>query len=331
MLVALRSSGLCRAVAGCDLNPAKREAASEAAPGIFLTADYEEMLARPDVEAVAIYTPDHLHAAQIEKALLAGKHVLATKPLIRSAEEGQKLLAAQESSKARLQVAQSTRFGESFQRQREEFEQGALGEIELLDAYYIHRTDWLYEKSAWVAKETDWVHLGLSHPVDLARWYLGPIRQVHAYGAKTELAKHYHSASPDALCVNLLAESGRIARVMGNFGVHELGRARSHIECFLMGSKSSSLARYPDLRFTRLDRSGTEIDEDYDHTMAGYYYRHELKGMHYGEFCNCADYFASKIRSGEPNSPDLNEGLETVKVLDAIVRSIESGRPESPA
>jgi hypothetical protein len=49
--------------------------------------------------------------------------------------------------------------------------------------------------------------------------------------------------------------------------------------------------------------------------------------MHYGEFCNYTDYFASRILSGEPNSPDLVEGLETVRVMHAIVESLETGVP----
>ena len=97
------------------------------------------------------------------------------------------------------------------------------------------------------------------------------------------------------------------------------------IECWLMGSKGSSIARYPELRFTRHDERGVEIDENYDHAMAGYHYRHELKGMHYGEFCNHADYFAAKLISGEPNSPDLEEGIETVRLMDAVVRSLKTG------
>jgi predicted dehydrogenase len=187
--------------------------------------------------------------------------------------------------------------------------------------------DWYYEKSPWTLDKTHWAYLGLSHPVDLVRWYLGEIAEVHAIGTRTSLAKEYGMQTPDAICVNLKAKSGAIARVLGNYGFHELPRARSLIECFLMGSKGSSLARYPDLRFTYHDENGVEIEEDYHHSMAGYYYRHELKGMHYGEFCNYTDYFASRILSGEPNSPDLVEGLETVRVMHAIVESLETGVP----
>jgi hypothetical protein len=96
-----------------------------------------------------------------------------------------------------------------------------------------------------------------------------------------------------------------------------------------MGSEGSSLARYPDLRYSYHDHRGVEVEEDYHHAMSGYYFRHELKGMHYGEFCNYTDYFASRLLSGEPNSPDLEEGLGSIMIMRAIVASLESGRTEA--
>jgi predicted dehydrogenase len=328
MLVALRASGLCKAVAGCDLSLEKREAAKAAAPQIETYENFDEMLARSDVQIVAIYTPDKYHAEHIEKAFRAGKHVICTKPLINNPEEATTLLAAARASGKRLQVGQSTRFYEPFQRQREEFEKGNIGAVEVVDAHYNHRMDWYYEKSPWTVSETHWAYLGLSHPVDLVRWYLGPLREVHAVGTITSLGARYGMKTPDAICVNLIGENGRIGRVLGNYGFHELPKARALIECFLMGSEGSSLARYPDLRFTRHDERGVEIEEDFHHAMSGYYFRHELKGMHYGEFCNYADYFASKLLGGEPNSPDLEEGLSSVMVMKAIVESLESGLPQ---
>ncbi|AIE84248.1 oxidoreductase domain protein [Fimbriimonas ginsengisoli Gsoil 348] len=299
----------------------------EAAPGIFMTDDYEAMLARPEVQIVAIYTPDHLHAEHIERAFRAGKHVICTKPLINDPADAERIRAAAKESGMRLMVGQSTRFGESFQRQRELFEAGQYGEIEVVDAHYNHRMDWYYKKSPWTIEHTHWAYLGLSHPVDLVRWYLGPIREVHAYGTTTAVGREVSLPNPDAVSVNLIGENGRIGRVLGNYGFHELPKGRALIECFLMGSEGTSLARYPDLRFTTTTPEGGEVEEDYEHSMAGYYYRHELKGMHYGEFCNYADYFASCLLSGKPNSPDLEEGLDTVMTMRAIVESLESGKP----
>lgn len=328
MVVAAHESRLCRPVVGCDLSEVKRKEIATT-HGIPVTDSYRQVLENPEVKIVAIYTPDSLHADHILAAFRAGKHVICTKPLINDLSRGRELREAAQQFGVRLQVGQSTRFGEPFLRQREMFEQGSLGEIEVVDAHYNHRMDWYYEKSPWTIKETHWAYLGLSHPVDLVRWYLGPIKTVHAIGTTTNLGASYGLPSHDAISVNLIAESGRIGRVLGNYGFHDLRRARSLIECFLMGSKGSSLARYPELKFTYHDAQGTEIDEDYTQSMTGYYYRHELVGMHYGEFGNYLDSFANAILTGTPNSPDLEEGLETVAVMDAIVRSIHSGLPEA--
>lgn len=324
MLVALRTSGLCRAVAGCDLAAEKRRAAREASPGLFVTEDYDELLARQDVHIVAIYTPDALHADQIVAAFEAGKDVICTKPLINDPAQIPRLREAAQRSGRRLQVGQSTRFYEPFLRQRLGFEAGELGEIELVDAHYIHRMDWYYEKSPWTIATTHWAYLGLSHPVDLARWYLGEIRSVQAVGQVSELGRRYGLRAPDIIVANFVGERGGLARVMGHYGAHELPKARALIECWLQGSRGSSLARYPDLRYTVLKEDGVEIEEDYHHALAGYHYRHELKGMHYGEFCNIADSFARAILDGTPNSPDLEEGLRTVEVMHAVVQALET-------
>lgn len=327
MLVALRASGLCRAAAGCDLDYDKRVAAHEAAPGIFVTDRYEDLLARPEVQIVAIYTPDALHADHIAAAFEAGKHVICTKPLVNDPRQADRLLELAAKHGRRLQVGQSTRFYETFQRQRELYREGVFGDVEVLDCHYNHRMDWYYEKSPWSIADTHWAYLGLSHPVDLVRWYLGPIREVFAYGMKTELGRSHGVAHDDAIVAVFKSESGRIARVLGNYGFHELPKGRALIEGFLMGTKGSSLARYPELRFTWCGEDGIEHEEDYEHAMAGYYYRHELKGMHYGEFCNYADYFASKLLSDEPNSPDLEEGVDTLRTMGAVVESLETGKP----
>ncbi|MEQ1936399.1 MAG: Gfo/Idh/MocA family oxidoreductase, partial [Fimbriimonadaceae bacterium] len=260
MLVALLESGLCRSVAACDSNPDKCSEVEKLCPEVEYYNNFGEMLKRDDIQIVAIYTPDSFHSHHIEMAMRMGKHVICTKPLINDPAEIPRLLQVQKETGMRLQVGQSTRFYEPFQRQREDFEAGKFGEVEVLDAHYNHRMDWYYAKSPWTISETHWAYLGLSHPVDLVRWYLGEIEEVHAYGTRTTLGTEYGMKTPDAIVVNLKSKSGRIGRVLGNYGIHELGKARSMIECLLMGSKGTSLACYPDLNYTYHDDNGIEIE-----------------------------------------------------------------------
>ena len=58
------------------------------------TAAYEEALARPDVDAVLIGVPDHLHQSVTLAALAAGKHVYMEKPTTHALDEGARLVAA---------------------------------------------------------------------------------------------------------------------------------------------------------------------------------------------------------------------------------------------
>lgn len=325
MLVALRASGLCRAVAGCDLSEEKRDAAEQASPGIRVTSNYDEMLTWPEVDIVAIYTPDSLHAEQIEAAFRAGKHVICTKPLVNDPSVAERLLQVGEETGRRLQVGQSTRFYEPFLQQQEMWRSGVFGDVECYDAHYHHHMAWYYEKSPWTVSETHWAYLGLSHPVDLVRLFLGQIHSVQAIGTLTNVGRNYGMTQPDAIAVHLMSSEGKLGRAFGNYGFTELPKGRALIEGLLMGSQGSSLARYPELRHTWVGADGIEHDDDFDHAYAGYHYRHELKGMHYGEFCNIADSFASALMSGTPNAPDLREGLQTVLVMGAIVEALKSG------
>ena len=346
LLIALESRcAFARAVAGCDISEAKIEASRGELPELFYTDDYEAMLARPDVEVVAVYTPDHLHAEHVERAFEAGKDVICTKPLANSLEGARRILDAGRRTGRRLLVGQSTRFFEPFRRQRAALERGefgGLGAVEMVDAHYIHRMDWYYRKSPWAATETDWVFLGLSHPVDLVRWYLGRIRSVHALGIVSAMGRSFGVRGRDAYAVNLLAEDGRIARVMGHYGCHELPTARNCIECLVFASGGTSLAQYHDMRYVHTaslapgDGDGgtafrpgshAEIVEDLLYAGRPYDFYSEVHGMHYGEVANYADHFASGLIEGEARSPDLEEGVETVCVMEAIRRSAEIGGP----
>ena len=314
------------AVAGCDLNQSKIEAARADAPDLFYTSDYETMLARPDVDIVAVYTPDAFHGEHIVRAFEAGKHVICTKPLVNSVADARRILEAGRRTGRNLLVGQSTRFFESFRRQRAAYERGEIGTVELVDAHYIHRMDWYYQKSAWVATSTDWVYLGLSHPLDLLRWYLGPIAEVQAVASRSALADGYNARSNDIYSVNVRAEDGRVGRAMGHYGLHELPTARNCIELTLYGSEGTSQAQYHDMRYLHTAPDGTEVREDMLYARRAFYFNNEVHGMHYGEFANYTEYFATALLEGRDYSPNLEEGLGTFALMEAVRRSAESGQ-----
>lgn len=287
----------------CDLRPEVLAACRAEHPGVRFTTEADQLFESPEVDVVAIYTPDALHAQHIVQAMQAGKHVLVTKPLVTSVEDARAVLAAARLSGRRLMVGQSTRFFEPFMRQRSAFERGELGTLELLDTHYIHRMDWYYRKSPWVARDTDWAFLGLSHPVDLAIWYVGGVRSVQAQGRRSALASRHGCVGFDIYCAQLVGEGGQLVRVMGHFGLHELPRARNAIELLLYGSKGSSLAQYHDMRYLHTAEDGSEIVEDSLYAKRAYYFNNEVHGMHYGEFAITRGISPALCSATNPTSP----------------------------
>jgi predicted dehydrogenase len=327
LLVGLNRARFAKAVAGCDMEAKKIEAVKAELPDLFYTLDYDELLLRPEVEIVAIYTPDALHGEHIEAAFEAGKDVICSKPLVNNVKDAKIILASARKTGRKLLVGQSTRFFESFQRQRRAFESGEVGDLEFVDAHYIHRMDWFYEKSPWAATDTDWIFLGLSHPIDLLRWYLGPIQEVHAYGSGSSLGLSYGLKGFDIYTVNVKAKDGRTGRAFGHYGLHELPSARNAIELMLYGTKKTSFAQYHDMKYRYSAPDGTEICEDPLYTYRHYYFNSEIHGMHFGEFASYTDYFAGALIDEKPFSPDLIEGLETFCVMEAVRRSAQEGLP----
>ena len=254
--------------AGCDVSEEKLAATRAELPDCFYTNSYEAMLARPDVQIVAIYTPDAMHADHIEQAFEAGKDVICTKPLVNALAGARRVLQAGRRTGRKLLVGQSTRFFEPFRRQRAELEAGRYGGlagVELVDAHYIHRMDWYYRKSPWVATDTDWAFLGMSHPVDLVRWYLGRIREVTAHARRSQMGAQFGLAGNDIYIASFVAEDGRIGRAMGHYGCHELPRARNCIELMVYGSGGTSLAQYHDMRYVHTGEEGGEGTEAQRH------------------------------------------------------------------
>ena len=105
-----------------------RAAAAELGCG-FWTADYHELLARPEIEAVDICVPNHLHAAIVVAAAAAGKHIYCEKPLAMNVAEGQQMVAAAARAGVKTQMTFNFRFYPAVLRARQLIDAGFLGRI----------------------------------------------------------------------------------------------------------------------------------------------------------------------------------------------------------
>jgi len=129
-------------IAACDVNTKKMDAFIES----YLTAtaknnqpktakdlaqylDYQDLIARDDIDAVVIGTPDHWHAKPTIDAMAAGKHVYCEKPLSHTILEGRAMVNAARKHQKILQTGSHQRSIEQFRKACELIRNGYLGKV----------------------------------------------------------------------------------------------------------------------------------------------------------------------------------------------------------
>ncbi len=115
------------AVADIDRARAKTFAKTYNTAKVF--TDWKDLLEQPNVDAVSICLPVHLHAPATIDALEAGKHVLCEKPMARNASEAQAMVDAEKKTGRKLMVYYRRRFSTSARRAKEIIDAGELGRI----------------------------------------------------------------------------------------------------------------------------------------------------------------------------------------------------------
>jgi predicted dehydrogenase len=103
---------------------------------ILTTRDYREILARRDVDAVIIGTPDHWHKQAAVEAMNAGKDVYLEKPMIHSHDEGPAIIEAARRTKRIVEVGSQRVSSILYQKAREIVQSGALGQITAVSAWW---------------------------------------------------------------------------------------------------------------------------------------------------------------------------------------------------
>lgn len=130
----------------CDLYTGRLDRAKEKwGNAIFSTRDYRELLAKKDIDAVLICTPDHWHQKIAIDAMNAGKHVYCEKPMVQKIEEGHAIIATQKKTGKVLQVGSQRASSVAILEAKKYFEKGTIGELTYVEAY-CDRTD---AKGAW--------------------------------------------------------------------------------------------------------------------------------------------------------------------------------------
>lgn len=147
---------------------------------LFTTRDYREVLAKPDIDAVIVGTPDHWHAQISIDAMNAGKDVYVEKPMVQKIEDGHRVVEAQKKTNRILQVGSQRVSSIIYAKARDLMRSGAIGQLNMMEAWWDRNSAvgaWQYAIAPDASPQTiDWDRfLGTApkrsfEPVRLFRW-----------------------------------------------------------------------------------------------------------------------------------------------------------------
>lgn len=327
----------------------REESAQRAAAEIgcdYWTADYRELLARPDIDLVDCCVPNHRHEEIVTAAAATGKHIYCEKPLSASVAEGQRMVAAVEKAGIKTQMTFNFRFFPAITRAAQLVEEGFLGRVFSFHARY-HRSSYISD-----AKPLSWrlnkqvsgggalFDLG-SHVLDLVYYLLGKFGSVQATLETLIKERPLASGSPEKGPVDVDDIALMLARLAdGTLGVVEISRmgtgATNDMRIEIFGDQGA-------IRFSAEDPSWLEI---YDVREDGQplggrrgFRKIETVQRYDGAkspdwsmtpnfvrtHAECQYQFLKAIDEDRPSAPTLADGLHIQEIMDAAIRSSEGG------
>lgn len=329
--------------AACSRREEKVKAFAEQWGFASYETDWRKLIARDDIDAVDICTPNHLHAEIAIAAAEAGKMVLTEKPLARNLEEAKAMVEAVEKAGVANTVWYNYRRLPAVTLAQKIVASGKLGRI------FHYRTNFLQDwtisedlpqggDAAW-RMDVDVAGSGvtgdlLAHCIDTAMWLNGGITEVSAV-TETFIKQRVHLDSGKLQDVGIddaCIFHCRFAN--GSLGMFESTRyARGHkaLYTFEINGEHASI-RWDLHDLNRLEYFDNAVDSDVKgwssiHVTNGdhpYMDKWWVPGLGIGyehSFIHQVADFLKSLETGEPCQPDFRNAYETQKVCEAVIQS----------
>lgn len=278
---------------------------------VELTDDLGGLLARDDIEAVDVVWPIQRLAEGVERALNAGKHVVSEKPAAPSVEVGRRLLALHaEHPDLVWMVAENWRYEPAFHQAASRVLRDEIGRVLTVDwlAYTAMTPQNPYYGTEWRRDDTfqgGFLLDGGVHHVALLRMVAGEIASVSA-----AMTQHRPDLPPaDTLSAALEFKNGAI----GTYGVTYAAAPPWPSALRVVGTDGA----------LRVDHHTIEITD-----ADGLTRRIEVEGRTGVQTELGA--FAAAIRLDQPHANLPAEGVQDVAVIEAMIRSAQSGQRVAP-
>ncbi|MGG6309503.1 Gfo/Idh/MocA family protein [Paenibacillus macerans] len=315
----------------CDINEerAKSMANKYGIPHVY--TDYRELLANPEVQAVSICTWNNTHAPISIAAMEAGKHALCEKPLCITMNEALQMQQAVERTCKRLEVGYVRRHASNIAVLKKFIDAGDLGEIYFAKASLVRR---LGNPGGWFADKArsgggPLIDIGV-HVIDLC-WYLMGRPKVKSVSGNTysklgnrsniENYAFYQAADYDASLntvedmANALIrfENGASLMVDVSFSLHA---KQNSALVNIYGDKGGAEIE-PQLSIVT-ERHNTIINIDPQISTPTFDFQRS--------FQNEINHFVDSCLDGVPPISPVEDGVEMIKILNAVYESAVEGR-----
>jgi myo-inositol 2-dehydrogenase / D-chiro-inositol 1-dehydrogenase len=272
--------------------------------------DIERAIAHPAVDAVVIVTPTDTHARLLELAAAAGKAVFSEKPIALDLAETTRVVRVIRDRGIPVQLGFMRRYDPGYARAKQKIEAGELGRIELFRA--LSRDT--YPPSLEFLLGSGGIFLDMAvHDLDLARFLVGEVEEVQAWG--TVLVDEKFAKANDADTAVTLVKF-----VNGALGVVETSRHSNwgyDIRTEIAGAVGKVVVEAPQktpLLFARDFSSSFDHFENFPDRFEAAY-RLELQS-----------FFAALLEGRQP-SPGPEDALETLRLALAVAKSWRENRP----
>lgn len=281
--------------------------------GLNVFESYETALADPSIDAVILTSPNDLHDAQIAAAVAAKKHVFCEKPLSLSAANARKSVEACRAAGLVLGVGHERRFEPAMVALRAMLEEGKLGTIMHSELAFSHdkligltADSWRTSKA--FAPAAGMTQMGI-HLTDLLISFFGRVSSLHAFTSDRSLGWE----TGDVVTVQLKFEAGMTATLQAI--LHTPHFIRTHVFGSDMWVEVRN-ATHPDTPggaakmecYRSIDDTHTQVYDWTDSVTAN------------------LEAFAAAIRGEAPYPYSDFELTHNIEVLDAIIRSAETGQ-----
>jgi predicted dehydrogenase len=310
--------------------------------------DWRKLIARDDIDAIDICTPNNLHKEIAIAAAEAGKMILCEKPLARNAAEGEEMCQAIEKAGVPNTVWYNYRRVPAVSLAKQLVDEGRLGRIFHYRANFLQ--DWTISTDLPQGGEGLWrldaeaAGSGvtgdlLAHCIDTAIWINGPITSVTAM-TETFVKERTHNLTGKVEKVGIDDACAFLARFAnGSLAIFESTRyARGHKALYtfeINGEKASIAWDLHDLhRLQYFDHGDDSIIRGWHnvHVSDGdqpYMDKWWVPGLQIGyehSFVHQVADFLKGLAAGTPCGPTFREAQATQLVCDAVLQSAQSGQ-----